>query len=83
VRAGSGPVCANPSANRDAPHSLRLEVGRLARVLIHGGDALRIELRELWHHLLKGARKERQKSRTLTWDSLLAAWLTPAIGPLH
>ena len=55
---------------------------RLARVLIHGGDALRIELRELWHHILKGARKERQKSRTLTWDRLRDAWLTPATGPL-
>ena len=55
---------------------------RLARVLIHGGDALRIELRELWHHILKGARKERQKSRTLTWDRLLDVWLSPATRPL-
>jgi hypothetical protein len=50
--------------------------------LIHGGDALRLELRELWHHILKGARKERQKSRTLTWDRLLDTWLTPATCPL-
>jgi hypothetical protein len=56
---------------------------RLARVLIPGGDALRSELRELWRHILKGARKERQKSRTLTWDRLLDAWLTPATGPRH
>jgi hypothetical protein len=55
---------------------------RLARALIHGGDALRIELRDLWHHILKGARKERQKFRTLTWDRLLDAWLTPATHPL-
>ncbi|MEI6784496.1 MAG: hypothetical protein WCQ21_26680 [Verrucomicrobiota bacterium] len=33
---------------------------RLARGLIHGGDAWRLEWRDLWHHLLKGARKERQ-----------------------
>ena len=55
---------------------------RLARVLIHGGDALCIELRDLWHHILKGARKERQKSRTLTWDRLLDTWLTPTPRPL-
>ena len=54
----------------------------LARVLLRGGDALRLELRNLWHHILKGARKERQKSRTLTWDRLLDTWLTPATSPL-
>ena len=55
---------------------------QLASVLIRGGDALRIELRDLWHHILKGARKERQKSRTLSWARLLDAWLTPANRPL-
>jgi len=55
---------------------------RLAHAFIGGGDTLRIELRDLWRHILKGARKERQKSRTNTWDRLLDVWLTPAPSPL-
>jgi hypothetical protein len=55
---------------------------RLARAFLHGGEILLGELRELWRHLLKGARKERQKSRTNTWDRLRDVWLTPATSPL-
>jgi hypothetical protein len=48
---------------------------RLARAFLHGGKALLGDLRDLWRHLLKGARKERQKSRTNTWDRLKEVWL--------
>lgn len=50
---------------------------RLARAFLQGGKALVRDLRELWRHLLKGARKERQKSRTNTWDRLREVWLSP------
>ena len=36
----------------------------LARAFLRGGAELARVLRELWHHLLTGARKGRQKSRT-------------------
>ena len=51
---------------------------RLARAFLRGGAALRLDLRALWRHLLKGARKERQKTRTNTWDRLRDVWLAPA-----
>ena len=55
---------------------------RLARAFLQGGEALRNDLRALWRHILKGARKERQKTRTNTWDRLREVWLTPPTRPL-
>lgn len=50
---------------------------RLARSLIHGPAAFADDLRELGRHLLKNARKERQRSRINTLDRLRDHWLTP------
>ena len=55
---------------------------RLARAFLDGPAALLSVLHELWRHLLKGARKERQKSRTNTWDRLREVWLTSPTCPL-
>jgi hypothetical protein len=50
----------------------------LARAFLVGGEPLRTLLHELWRHLLKHARKGRQKTRTNTWDRLREVWLQPA-----
>jgi hypothetical protein len=55
---------------------------RLARSFLHGGTALATDWRALWRHILCNARKERQKSRTNTWDRLCGAWLNPPATPL-
>ena len=48
---------------------------QLTRALRRGGAELSGVLCELWGHLLAGARKGRQKSRTNTWDQLVEVWL--------
>ena len=50
---------------------------QLAWAFLNDEADLPCVLRELWCHLLKGARKGRQKSRTNTWDRLLEVWLAP------
>ena len=50
--------------------------------LIHGGDALRIELRELWNDILERRQEGAPKIPDSAWDRLLDAWSTPATGPL-
>ena len=49
----------------------------LARALIKSRVELPHVLDDLWEHLLAGARKGRQKSRTNTWDQLVTVWLAP------
>lgn len=52
----------------------------LARPLFQdlaGGESL---LRQMWHTLLKLARKEHQPSRPTTWQKLCAHWLDPALA---
>lgn len=55
---------------------------RLARSFLNGAAAVAADLRELWRHLLKNARKGRQKSRTNTLDRLRDCWLSPPAAPL-
>jgi Transposase DDE domain len=52
----------------------------LARALLKGPEALWEELRTLWKQLLVNARKERQKSRSATWENL-EPWLSLGANP--
>jgi hypothetical protein len=61
----------------------------LARSFRQGANACLEVLRPLWGQVMVNARKGRQKSRTNSWDRLLAQWLDPqppmptAINPVR
>jgi len=50
----------------------------LARTLFQDPAGLKSLLRQIWHNILKLARKEHQPSRPTTWQNLCAHWLDPA-----
>ena len=49
----------------------------LARAFFKGKEELKQTLQELWRRILATARKDRQKSRTNSWDYLMDLWLAP------
>lgn len=53
----------------------------IVRTLFTRGEHLLSEWRSIWNKLLKLARKERQLSRSNTWENLCAHWLTEPSGP--
>ena len=52
----------------------------LTRALIQRGTILTDTLSRLWRHVLKGARKEHQRSRKTTWQNLQDHWLSPTVA---
>lgn len=49
----------------------------LVRAFFKGTQEWKQTLQDLWRRLLRTARKERQKSRTNSWDYLMDLWLAP------